>query len=82
MIRLEYDTDMPVNCWDCMFLNDEMITCVADVKQRECEKPGHGRQEWCPLKEVKTDEPDQDCADCELSEIEKMNGGCQLCRAR
>lgn len=25
---------------------------------------------------------DNDCADCELSEEEKMSGGCQLCMAR
>ena len=55
MIRLEYDVDMPMNCWDCLFLDDEFLKCRADEKLRDCERPGHGRQEWCPLKEVQDD---------------------------
>ena len=36
---------------------------------------------WMPMPDLPGEEKN-DCKDCELTEIEKMKGGCQLCRQR
>lgn len=78
---IQIDMEMPENCHSCRFRDEDYSFCHATMTGLTIWYD-ENRQDFCPLVEIKTTDDDNFCADCDLSEIEKMNGGCQLCRAR
>lgn len=65
MIRIEYDIELPKNCFDCPLLDDEFNYCHGHVKENKAweldDYQYNGKPDWCPLIEVR-----KSCNECML----------------
>ena len=71
---IQIDMPMPTNCLDCPACN-EYLMCSIPVNGRkwgeyDVREFGHGRPEWCPMKEQ---EEIVRCKDCKYGDL--CNGG-------
>ena len=57
MIRIEYDIELPKNCFDCPLCDDEFNYCHGHIKENKAweldDYQYTGKPDWCPLIEVK-----------------------------
>ena len=61
MIRIEFDIELPKNCYTCPLIDDEFDYCHGHLEAKAWELAdnyikGTNRPNWCPLIEVKENE--------------------------
>lgn len=65
MIRIEYNIELPKDCYACPLIDDEFDYCHGHLEAKAWELSDtindHKRPDWCPLIEVR-----KSCKECSL----------------